>query len=122
MDKITREMQSPDAQRGLEYKEQKEWESRPELLLEKIGLAREKLVKIIDEHQEGDFFNQGIGEAGKKLSDHVFEKQGRGINNLSLSEIDELKEKLGFAHYENISLLIIAEAYEAAQRDAAKRH
>ena len=47
MDKITREMQSPDAQRGLEYKEQKEWESRPELLLEKIGLAREKLVKII---------------------------------------------------------------------------
>jgi hypothetical protein len=122
MDKISREMQNPEVQRGLEYKEQKEWENNPELLIEKIGDIREKLNKLIAENKEGDFFNQGIGEAGKKLSDYVFEKQGRGINNLSLAEIDELKEKLGFSHYENISLLIIAEAYEAAQRAGAKEH
>ena len=116
MDKIIREMQMPVAHRVLEKVEAEEEKSNPGTLIERIRTTREKLNKIIAEKGAGDFFNIGIGAAGQELSQYVFKKEGRGINNISLAEIEEIQKKLKTEHYDAICLLVVGEAWEKSQR------
>jgi len=111
MDNISREMQSPYAQRKLEREEA----LKPENLAKDLINRREKLEVLF---KEGKLNRNdgGLGEEVNKLEDYVLKNMTNELHKLSLSEIGELVKKFNLA-YESEAILVVAQLFEKERKE-----
>jgi dephospho-CoA kinase len=110
MDKISREMQNPYAQRKLEREE----DLKPEKLAKNLINRREKLEVLF---KEGKLNRNdgGLGEEVDKLENYVLKNMTNELHKLSLGEIGELVEKFNLA-YESETILVVAQLFDKERK------
>jgi len=111
MDKISREMTNPFAQKELEREEEK----RPKSLAKDLINRREKLEVLF---KEGKLSRNdgGLGQEVNKLEDYVLKNTTQELHKLSLGEIGELVKKFNLA-YESETILVVAQLFEKERKE-----